>query len=218
VEYRKLQKSFFLRKDTLQIAKELLGKYLLTDIDGAGITGGKIVEVEAYLGKEDKASHGYNGRRTKRSENLYGEGGGAYVYFCYGIYYLFNAVTGKENTANAVLIRAIEPTTGTDVMLKRKMERNKHNTVSAAAINRIASGPGLLTIALGIDLRHDGVAICCGDLKNNGNKLEIWIEDRGMKIPEKDIAATSRVGVDYAEEYASLPWRFKIRGNKWVSK
>ncbi|MFW0883971.1 DNA-3-methyladenine glycosylase [Candidatus Acidulodesulfobacterium sp. H_13] len=212
MEYRKLQKSFFLRKDTLQIAKELLGKYLLTDIDGAGITGGKIVEVEAYLGKEDKASHGYNGRRTKRNRNLYREGGGAYVYFCYGIYYLFNAVTGKENTADAVLIRAIEPTTGADLMLKRKMEKNKHSTVSAAAINRIASGPGLLTIALGINLRHDGTAIC------NSNKLEIWIEDRGTEILGKDITAASRVGVDYAEEYASLPWRFKIRGNKWVSK
>lgn len=217
MEYRKLQKSFFLRKNTLQIAKELLGKYLLTDIGGAGITGGKIVEVEAYLGKEDKASHGYNGRRTERNENLYGEGGGAYVYFCYGIYYLFNAVTGEENRANAVLIRAIEPTIGKSIMLKRKMERNK-GAVSAAAINRIASGPGLLTIALGIDLRHDGAAICRGNLDNNGDKLEIWIEDRGMEIKEKDITATSRVGVDYAEEYASLPWRFKIRGNKWVSK
>ncbi len=233
MKYLKLQKSFLSREDTLQVAKELLGKYLLTDIDGEGIAGGKIVEVEAYLGAEDKASHGYNNRRTKRNENLYKEGGNAYVYFCYGMYYLFNVITGKENTANAVLIRAIEPEIGIDIMMQRKMRRLKlknknkndvffkndfpiHKIGSVNAIlNRITSGPGLLTIALGIDLRHNGIAICENEYKN---KLEIWLEDRSVNISNKDIIETTRIGIDYAEEHVFLPWRFKIKGNTWVSK
>ncbi|MHB1680877.1 MAG: DNA-3-methyladenine glycosylase [bacterium] len=275
MEYPKLQKSFFVREDTLQAAKELLGKYLLTDIDGEGIAGGKIVEVEAYLGAEDKASHGYNNRKTKRNENLYKEGGNAYVYFCYGMYYLFNVVTGKENTANAILIRAIEPEIGIDIMIQRKMRRLKSKGdlsinktlkinsiinriapgleknlsgeikgVNNIIINRITSGPGLLTIALGIDLRHNGIVICdneemtvdanCSNnfnkfninndknINNNNdeykNKLEIWLEDRSVNISDKDIIETARIGVDYAEEHALLPWRFKIKGNTWVSK
>jgi DNA-3-methyladenine glycosylase len=266
MKYPKLQKSFFVREDTLQAAKELLGKYLLTNINGEGITGGKIVEVEAYLGAEDKASHGYNNRRTKRNENLYKEGGNAYVYFCYGMYYLFNVVTGSKNTANAVLIRAIEPEIGIDIMIQRKMRRLKskgdlsiNKTLKINSIinriapgleknniilNRITSGPGLLTIALGIDLRHNGIAICENEnmtidandsnnfnkfninndknISNNDdeykNKLEIWLEDRSVNISNKDIIETVRIGVDYAEEHALLPWRFKIKGNNWVSK
>lgn len=230
MKYPELEKSFFVREDTLKIAKELLGKYLLTDIDGEGITGGKIVETEAYLGAADKASHGYNNRRTKRNGNLYKEGGNAYVYFCYGMYYLFNVVTGKENTADAVLIRAIEPEIGTDLMMRRKTARkiskrtgglkpaNRNNGVS---LNRITSGPGLLTIALGIDLGHNGIPVCenkqSRQSKHN-DKLEIWLEDRNINISEKDIVETPRIGVDYAAEHALLPWRFKIRGNKWVSK
>ncbi|MHB1697974.1 MAG: DNA-3-methyladenine glycosylase [bacterium] len=213
MEYRKLEKSFYVRKDTLKIARELLGKYLLTDIGGKGITGGKIVETEAYLGAADKASHGYNNRRTKRNENLYKEGGGAYVYFCYGMYYLFNVVTGKENTADAVLIRAIEPEIGTDLMVQRKIGRlkskNKNTGSNAnASINRLTSGPGLLSIALGIDLKHNGISIC--ESKNN-DKLEIWLEDRHVDISEKDITETPRIGIAYAEEHALLPWRFKIK-------
>ncbi|MHB8231711.1 MAG: DNA-3-methyladenine glycosylase [bacterium] len=209
MEYRKLEKSFYTREDTLKIARELLGKYLFTDIGGKGITGGMIVETEAYLGAADKASHGYNNRRTKRNENLYKEGGNAYVYFCYGMYHLFNVVTGAENTADAVLIRAIEPETGIDLMLKRKLERTKNN--KRGTINKITSGPGLLSIALGIDLRHNGIPIC--ENKNNGknDKLEIWLEDRGIFISEKDIAETARIGVSYAAEHALLPWRFKIK-------
>ncbi len=234
----------------------------------------KIVEVEAYLGAQDKASHGYNNRRTKRNENLYKEGGNAYVYFCYGMYYLFNVVTGKENTANAVLIRAIEPEIGIDIMMQRKMRRLKSkgdlsiskrlktnsiiNKIASESeknlygeikgvnniiTNRITSGPGLLTIALGIDLRHNGIAIFDNEeakidvnsydnfnklnindknISNNddkhNNKLEIWLEDRSLNISNKDIIETARIGVDYAEEHAFLPWRFKIKGNSWVSR
>ncbi len=211
--YPKLQKSFFVREDTLQVAKELLGKYLLTNIDGEGISGGKIVEVEAYLGAQDKASHGYNNRRTKRNENLYKEGGNAYVYFCYGMYYLFNVVTGKENTANAVLIRAIEPEIGIDIMMQRKMRRLKSkgdlsiskrlktnsiiNKIASESeknlygeikgvnniiTNRITSGPGLLTIALGIDLRHNGIAI----FDNEEAKIDVNSYDNFNKLNIND--------------------------------
>ena len=211
--FKKLDKSFYVSGDTVKIARELLGKYLLTDIDGKGLTGGKIVETEAYLGAIDKASHGYGNKKTERNKNLYKEGGYSYVYFIYGMYYLFNVVTGKENFADAVLIRAIEPELGIDIMLER---RNKKNT------KKITSGPGLLTVALGINLKHNGIPICEQNiLKNKGGKdggLEIWLEDRNINIGEDLIVSTPRIGVDYAAEHAMLPYRFKIKDNLWVSR
>jgi DNA-3-methyladenine glycosylase len=212
--FKKLDKSFYVCGDTVKIARELLGKYLLTDIDGKGITGGKIVETEAYLGAIDKASHGYGNKKTERNKNLYKEGGYSYVYFIYGMYYLFNVVTGKENFADAVLIRAIEPEIGIDIMLER---RNKKNA------KRITSGPGLLTIALGINLKHNGIPICEQNiLKNNKDgkdgRLEIWLEDRNINIGKDLITATPRIGVDYAAEHAKLPYRFKIKDNEWTSR
>jgi DNA-3-methyladenine glycosylase len=212
--FKKLDKSFYVRDDTVKIARELLGKYLITNIDDRGVTGGKIVETEAYLGAIDKASHGYDNKKTERNKNLYKEGGYSYVYFIYGMYYLFNVVTGKENFADAVLIRAIEPEIGTDIMLER---RNKKNA------KRITSGPGLLTIALGINLKHNGIPICEQNiLKNNKDikdgGLEIWLEDRNINIGEGLIISTPRIGVDYAAEHAKLPYRFKIKDNKWASR
>ncbi len=219
--FKKLEKSFYAREDTIKIAKELLGKYLLTDIDGEGITGGRIVEAEAYLGAIDKASHGYGNRKTERNKNLYKEGGYAYVYFIYGIYYLFNVITGKENNADAVLIRAIEPEIGLDIMTLREDKKSKLKNKIKNGVNRITSGPGLLTIALGIDLRHNGIPICENNEDKNDlklKKLKIWLEDRNANVTEKDIVETPRVGVSYAAEHALLPWRFKIKGNKWVSR
>ena len=211
--FKKLDKSFYVRSDTVKIAQELLGKYLLTDIDGKGLTGGKIVETEAYLGAIDKASHGYGNKKTERNKNLYKEGGYSYVYFIYGMYYLFNVVTGKENFADAVLIRAIEPEIGIDIMLER---RNKKNA------KKITSGPGLLTMALGINLKLNGIQICGQNiLKNKGEKgggLEIWLEDRNINIGEDLIVSTPRIGVDYAAEHSMLPYRFKIKDNLWVSR
>ncbi len=236
--FKKLEKSFYVREDTAKIAKELLGKYLITYIGKEGLTGGKIVETEAYLGATDKASHGYMNRKTERNKNLYKSGGNAYVYFIYGMYYLFNVVTGKENTADAVLIRAIEPEIGLDAMFER---RNKNLKLKSDK-NRLASGPGLLTIALGIDLRHNGIPVCenrAGGERNsdkNGNEygnkygneslkdakknetLEIWLEDRNVNPGEKDIVETARIGVGYAGEHALLPLRFKIKDSKWVSR
>ena len=224
MEYQKLDKSFYAREDTVKIARELLGKYLLTDIGGEGITGGKIVETEAYLGAIDKASHGYGNRKTERNKNLYKDGGHAYVYFIYGMYYLFNVVTGKGDTADAVLIRAIEPEIGLDIMLRRKEKARRGKIGVNGGINRITSGPGLLTIALGINLRHNGILICENIDKKKTKKgkepekLNIWLEDRKVNITGKDIIETPRVGVGYAAEHALLPYRFKIKGNKWVSR
>ncbi len=225
--YKKLDGSFYLREDTVKIAKELLGKYLMTDIGGEGITGGKIVETEAYLGTIDKASHGYMNRKTERNKNLYKEGGHAYVYFIYGMYCLFNVVTGRKNNADAVLIRAVEPETGQDLMIARREKKLKSKNKNLNFNkNRVASGPGLLTIALGIDLRHNGIPICensIGGKKNNNRdikaeKLSIWLEDRNINLGGEDIVETARIGIDYAEEHALLPLRFKIRGNKSVSR
>ncbi len=226
--FKKLDKSFYVREDTVKIAKELIGKYLLTDIGGEGITGGKIVETEAYLGAIDKASHGYGNRKTERNKNLYKEGGYAYVYFIYGMYYLFNVVTGRENNADAVLIRAIEPEIGLDIMLMRKerakagkstLKNKTGKNKTAGWFGRFTSGPGLLTIALGIDLRHNGIPVCeDNNIDKKKKKLDIWLEDGNINTTAKDIIETPRIGVAYAEEHALLPYRFKLKGNKWVSR
>jgi DNA-3-methyladenine glycosylase len=188
----KLQREFYLREDVVTIAKELLGKYLMTDKSGT-VTGGIITETEAYAGAVDKASHAYNNRRTKRTEVMFGKGGTAYVYLCYGIHHLFNVVTGPSETPHAVLIRAVKPIEGIDEMLRRrKAEKLSPN---------ISSGPGTVSQALGIKVSDTGEDL-------TGNK--IWIEDRGLKITEEQISAGPRVGIDYAQEDASLPYRFRI--------
>ncbi|KAA3611097.1 MAG: DNA-3-methyladenine glycosylase [Calditrichaeota bacterium] len=196
----KLKQAFFQREDVDQIAKELLGKILVTNFDGQ-LTSGKIVETESYAGVTDKASHAYSGRRTKRTEIMYGPAGTVYVYLIYGIYSLFNIVTNKNDIPHAVLIRAIEPVDGINKMLeRRKMERAKYN---------LSAGPGLLTQALGISTIHNAQNVM------NGN---IWVEDHGLKIHEGEIISRPRVGVAYAEEDAKLLRRFSIKDNPWVSK
>jgi len=196
----KLPFSFYQNEDVIALAQQLLGKQLFTLIDGE-LTGGTIVETEAYHGVSDKASHAYGGRLTNRTQTMYLLGGHAYVYLCYGIHHLFNVVTGREETPHAILIRGLEPTTGLEVMLRRRnMPALKY---------KLTAGPGALTKALGIDRNLNGK-----DLLGN----EIWIEDNGISIPEKDIIASSRIGVAYAEDHALLPWRFYVKGNKFVSK
>lgn len=184
----------------LFLANDLLGKVLFTQIDGE-ITAGIIVETEAYFGVQDKASHAYGGRRTDRTEPMFGQGGISYVYLCYGIHNLFNIVSSVEGEPHAVLIRAIEPLTGIEIMETR---RNMPATKAA-----ISSGPGSAAKALGIDRSFNQK-----DLTGE----EIWIEDHGIRYPAEDIAATPRVGVAYAQEDALLPWRFFVKGNKYVSK
>ena len=196
----KLPQSFYLGTDVVAISRDLLGKYLFTCINGE-LTGGFIVETEAYNGAVDKASHAYGNRRTKRTEVMFHQGGIAYIYLCYGIHEMLNIVTSTEGHAQAILIRAIEPTEGLEtILLRRNMETVKPN---------ITAGPGSVAKALGIDRNLNGISLQSDSL---------WIEDRGLKFTDDQIAAVSRIGVAYAGEDALLPYRFYVKGNKFVSK
>ncbi len=197
---KKLDKSFYVRDDVVQISKDLLGKYLCTNIDGI-LAAGMIVETEAYRGPEDKACHAHLNRRSKRTEIMFWEGGVAYVYLCYGMHALFNVITGFKDKPHAVLVRAIEPVERIETMLGRRKRDKLEPTITA--------GPGALTQALAITCAHYG--------ENLLNET-IWIEDRGEKISESQIKAGPRVGIAYAEEHTELPWRFSVMGNKWVSR
>lgn len=197
---KKLPRSFYLRENVVEISRELLGKFLMTKFNGS-VTGGMIVETEAYNGIEDRASHAYNGRRTKRTEIMYSIGGTAYVYLCYGIHHLFNIVTNKKEIPNAVLIRAIEPAEGIEQILKRRNKKEMKRDLCA--------GPGSTSQALGITTRYTGL-----DLLGNA----IWVEDRGITLSKDTIHSSKRIGVDYAGEHAERLWRFTVKGNPWVSR
>src|SRR5450432_640672 len=196
---KKLGPSFYHRSNVITIAKELLGKLLVTTFDGA-LTTGRIVETEAYNGFADKASHAYGRRRTKRTETMYAAGGIAYVYLCYGIHHLFNVVTNVQDTPHAILIRGIEPVSGIEIMLRRMKKEKADYT--------IGRGPGNVSKALGIDVKHTSLSL----LSN-----EIYIADDGVKLKPSKIIATPRIGVDYAAEDALLPYRFYVKGNPYVS-
>jgi DNA-3-methyladenine glycosylase len=192
--------SFYHRKEVLEISQALLGKFLVTKIDSC-VTAGMIVEVEAYHGAEDRASHAYNFRYTARTQTMYLAGGVAYVYLCYGLHHLFNVVKAPQGIPHAVLIRAIEPVEGVNYMLKRRKLSKVHYKLTA--------GPGVLTQAMGITLALNGYSL---------GKPPVWIEDRGVKIAAKDIRHSPRIGIDYAKEHKELPWRFTLKDNPWVSK
>lgn len=197
---------FYRRDNVLQIAKELLGKLLVTKYPPAGwagngiVTSGRIVEVEAYNGIIDKASHAFGGRRTRRNEIMYANGGVAYVYLCYGIHHLFNVVTNSKETPHAVLIRALEPVRGIDEMLRRVGKKKLDHTLTR--------GPGNLSKALGLFTFHTGSSL---------TGKELFIADDGIVFDKKEIAASPRIGVDYAGEDALLPYRFYVKGNPFVS-
>ena len=194
----KLEESFYQRADVTKIAKELLGKTLYTRINRK-ITSGIIVETEAYSHVE-KGCHAYLNRMTKRNEVMFNAGGYAYVYLCYGIHNLFNVVTGSPGTGNAVLIRALEPIEGIDIMKERMNTSN---------VRRITSGPGKLTKALGIDRTFNAKHLTGSD---------VWIDDQGIILKKQQIIASKRIGIDYAGEDANLLWRYTVDGNVWVSK
>ena len=196
---KKLDNSFYARPDVLKIARELLGKVLITEFDGV-LTSGRIVEVEAYNGVVDRASHAYSGRRTRRTEVMYREGGTAYVYLIYGIHHLFNVVTNKEDIPHAVLVRGLEPLEGIPTMLKR--------VGKAQADHSLTRGPGNLSKAMGLATLHTGYSLHEG---------EIYIGDDGYRPRRTEIIATPRIGVDYAGEDAALPYRFYLQGNPYVS-
>jgi len=195
----KLPLSFYLQDDVVHIAKSLIGKDLCANIDNK-LTTGMVVETEAYRAPEDKASHAYNNKKTPRTLPFYKKGGIAYVYIIYGVYKLFNIITNKENIPHAVLIRAIEPTKGIEIMKHRR---------SADTKNRLTAGPGLLSIAMGIDISHNMTNL-------QGNK--IWLEDSGFTPAPPKIISTPRIGMKIAEPWKSIPWRFYLKDNPWVSR
>jgi DNA-3-methyladenine glycosylase len=196
---KKLPAAFYRRSNVLTIARELLGKLLVSSFNGQ-FTAGRITETEAYNGAGDKASHAYGGRRTRRTEVMYAGGGIAYVYLCYGIHHLFNVVTNVQDHPHAVLVRAIEPVKGIDIMLER-MQKNKLDYT-------VGRGPGNVSRALGISTVHTSVSLL---------QKELYIADDGVVVPASQIIATPRIGVDYAAEDALLPYRFFIKGNPYVS-
>jgi DNA-3-methyladenine glycosylase len=195
----KLPRKFYKRDDTLQIARDLLGKNLVVPDRTGNRVSGMIVETEAYLGPLDKAAHSHNNRRTKRTEPMFSEGGVAYVFFVYGMYYQFNVVVGKRDVPHAILIRAIEPIEGIDAMRSRRGEMPDGN---------LTSGPGKLCISLGVDKSVNGE-----DLRGK----RVWIED-GRTLQRNEIKSGRRIGIDYAGEFAEKPWRFWVKHNVYVSR
>ncbi len=196
----KLPVEYYQSTNVVSLAENLLGKRLLTCVEGE-LTEGIIVETEAYRGPEDVGSHAYNHRRTTRNEIMYAKGGVVYMYICYGIHDMLNIVTGEEGESHAILIRAIEPTTGLDIMRLRRGFQNDDR--------RLCKGPGALAKALGLQKIHNGVSLS-GDV--------IWIEDTGMPISSDDIVACPRIGLNIQEPYKSIPWRFYIKSNRFVSR
>jgi len=196
---KKLPREFYTRADVLAVARDLLGKKLVVPTRSGARVAGLIVETEAYRGPEDRASHAFGGRRTQRTETMYGTGGTAYVYFIYGMYNQFNVVTNVADTPHAVLVRALEPVEGLDVIRRRRRGRSEYE---------MTSGPGRLCIAMGIDRGLDKADLL-GD--------RVWIEE-GVSISPRQIARGPRIGIDYAEKWVSKPWRFWIKDNPFVSR
>tara|TARA_B100000959_G_C14815917_1_gene555842 strand:+ start:38 stop:637 length:600 start_codon:yes stop_codon:yes gene_type:complete len=194
----KLNKEFYERSNVLLISRELLGKILCTNYNGK-LTSGIIVETEAYAGTIDKASHAYDNKKTNRTKIMYDSGGIAYIYLCYGIHHLFNVVTNSKNIPHAILIRAIEPINGIKTMLTRRKKKNKDYTLTA--------GPGSLTKALGITINDSGKSLMSN---------LIWIENQ-KNINANNVISSPRVGIQYAKDDISNPWRYRIKNNPWTS-
>ncbi|PTW01748.1 DNA-3-methyladenine glycosylase [Halanaerobium saccharolyticum] len=193
-------KQEFYQKDAVQAARDLLGKIIVRKYDGK-IIKVKIVETEAYCGAEDKASHAHNNKKTKRTAPMFKEGGHAYIYLIYGMYYCLNVVTAAENNPHAVLIRGVEPLKG----LKYIKENRQ---IKSSRSKDLTNGPGKLSQALKIDKSFDG----CNLVENNS----LYLTDGGTE--DFEIESSPRVNIDYAEEYKDKKWRFLIKNNKYVSK
>jgi DNA-3-methyladenine glycosylase len=197
---KKLERSFY-ERETLAIARELLGKYMIHDTSD-GRTSGKIVEVEAYMGSmgaRDAASHAYNGKFTNRTKIMFGQGGHAYIYLIYGMYYCMNIVTNQEHYPEAVLIRAIEPIDGIDLMKRRR---------GTDKVLNLCSGPGKLCAAMGLSKVQNEMDLC-------GESLYLL---SGERVSPECIVSTPRINIDYAQEARNYPWRFIIKDNPFVSK
>lgn len=198
---RKLPAKFY-RQGALALAPALLGK-VLVHAAPEGRTSGLIVEVEAYVGPEDRAAHSFGGRLTTRTRAMFGPPGRAYIFFVYGMHYCFNVVAAGEGKPEAVLVRAVEPVEGIDLMARRR----RMPVRTAADLIRLTSGPGKLTAALGLDMELYGADL-------TGDRLFL---EEGRVVDQQEIASSRRVGVDYAGEWAGRPWRFSLAGNPYVS-
>lgn len=204
---QKLPLEFYQRTDVVQIARDLLGKVLVTNFEGVR-TSGRISETEAYRAPDDRACHAWNNRRTNRTEVMFAQGGRAYVYLCYGIHHLFNVVTAPEDLAHAVLIRSIEPLEGIETMLAR---RNKSLSPKHEVPLGLTTGPGALGQALGLTTHLTGQRFDATD-------SPVWIEDWHTEITDRDLSAGPRIGVDYAGECAAWPWRFWLTDSRFVKR
>jgi len=195
----KLPREFYTRANVLTVAQQLLGQRLVVPAPNGTRVSGIIVETEAYRGPQDRASHAYGGRRTNRTESMYQIGGTTYVFFVYGMYHHFNVVTNRSEIPHAVLIRALEPAEGIELMRKRRPRHSDHN---------LTNGPGKLCIALGIDRTLDRADLLGG---------RVWIE-AANRVASSAIACGPRIGVEYAGAWRAKPWRFWIRNNPFISR
>lgn len=200
----KLTKEFYTR-NTLVVAKELLGKKLVHIHNGITLSG-IIVETEAYMGPNDKAAHSYGGKLTERTKVMFDTGGLSYIYFIYGLYYCFNVVTERKGIPQAVLVRAVEPVDGVEYMSKLRFN-SSYDTLNKKQIINLTNGPAKLCNAMNLDKGLNNV-----DLTSEG----LYIED--IDYSNFEVETSSRIGIDYAEEAKDYPWRFYIKGNKYVSK
>jgi DNA-3-methyladenine glycosylase len=198
--FRPLPQSFY-RRPAEAVARDLLGRYLVRELDGERLTL-RLVETEAYLGEPDRASHAWGGRRTPRNESLYLEGGHAYVYLIYGLHYCLNAVTGKAGIGSAVLLRAGEPVEGEERM------RDNRGWTREPRPGDLAGGPGKICQALAIGRELDAVLL---------DQPPLFIT-KGEPVTDEEVVASPRIGVDYAGEAALWPLRFSVRGHRHVSK
>ncbi len=196
---KKLPVQFYKGPDVVLIARELIGKIIVTCFNGE-YTSGRIVETEAYIGLTDRASHSFGGKRTARNEHMYAAPGTAYVYICYGMHHLFNVVTNAKDIPDAVLIRALEPLAGINIMLER--------TGKSKPDNSLTRGPGNAAKALGISKKHSGIHLTAP---------ELYIAEDGFKITGTSIGTSRRIGVESSGDAALKPYRFYVKGNKFVS-
>lgn len=196
----KLSEAYYQQNDVVDISRDLLGKTLFSRIDSQ-LTAGIIVETEAYRGPEDLGSHAYNHKRTPRNEIMYADGGVVYMYICYGIHNMLNFVTGAKGVSHAVLIRAVEPTVGIELMRSRRGIENDDK--------RLCKGPGALAQAFGLNKTHNGISL---------QSDVIWVDSNDVMVPSESIVACPRIGLNIAEPYKSINWRFYIKGNKYVSR
>lgn len=205
MDMEKLQRGFYSR-DSVTVAKDLLGKYLAYVVEGEELIG-KIVEVEAYMGPTDKAAHSYNNRRTERNEVMYGPPGFAYVYIIYGMYNCMNVVVKEVGIPQAILIRALEPVKGLTAMSRYRYGKN-YEELTKRQIIGLTNGPGKLCKAFNIDRSQNGEDLC---------KDTLYIL-KDYKEEEFETVSSKRINIDYAEEAKDYLWRFYIKNNPYISK